>query len=51
MADFAFFYRPVHRVSSAIVANLAPLVYNQKILMAARSVSALDVQHLALRLA
>jgi len=50
-SDFAFFSRPMHWVSSAIVAKLAPLVYNQKILMAARSVSALDVQRLALRLA
>jgi len=41
----------MHWVSSAVVAKLAPLVCNQKILMAARSVSALDVQHLALRLA
>lgn len=43
--------RPMHQVSSAIVVNLEPLVYNQTILMAAHSVSALDVQHLALRLA
>jgi len=41
----------MHQVSSAIVAKLEPLDYNQKILMAALSVSALDVQHLALRLA
>jgi hypothetical protein len=51
MSDFAFLYRPTHQVSSAIVANLELLVYNQTILMAAHSVSALDVQHLALRLA
>jgi hypothetical protein len=41
----------MYQARSAIAVNLEPLVYNRTILMAARNVSALGVQQLALKLA